>query len=337
MKLKYILMCSALSACLLFSAITKAELILDNKAVGLTENAVMLSDGRYFVAGSKGIFEVKRTPDVSDNCNYEPISGLTYCIQVPQRSDFGNCFFAGMTTDDTYLYATCNERSLITGSIIPQKAALFRVLPGISEADEITIRPYEVPNWYNGMIMLDDSTMLMSASQSGSLLNFAGADIVKLTITDHQQFDFVIEDWLTAERGNLMPNGLARDDHYLYFITGQRLQKVTLDMNYQPGEIETLYQAPFYKVLDDMTIFDNTLAIAEIGAINGVGKNVITLIDLNNPKQIEKISTDKIQLSSLVVDSGSLFNAGEFIGTSFFQGGLHRFSGNPTPEVTSVD
>ncbi|MGB3621394.1 hypothetical protein FT643_11850 [Ketobacter sp. MCCC 1A13808] len=306
---------------------SQAEMVLDNSAIGATENAVVMPDGRYFVAGDRGIFEIKRSVDISPDCFYEAVSGLTTCLQVAKPSNSRNGFFSGLTTDGEHLYAAYNQWNpflLLLGR--PAAAAFYKILPGTSAAARIQIKPFENPVWYNGMVTLDSDTLLLSASQSGTALNFAGPAIVRLTITDHENLHFELGEWLSAGPGMLLPNGLVKGGESLYFVGGQSLFRVNIDAEGNAGEPTRIYKTGPFHFMDDLTLSGDTLAVTEFSPINGLVKNYITLLDIGSNHLIKKIPSDRIQLSSLAVDQGLIGNAGDLIGTSYFQGGIHVYT-----------
>ncbi|RLT91979.1 MAG: hypothetical protein D9N11_16410 [Ketobacter sp.] len=317
--------CLLAALLLLAGAWVNATPILPRSLLGHTENIVVLPQGRVFLASDRGIYEIKRTLDLDEACEYDAVSGLTACLQVDNHYDNGRCFFSGMTTDGHDLYAACTiwyPWLIPLGR--PRTAALYRVTPGASSADQVQIQAFADPVWYNGMTMLDDHTLLLSASSYGTALGFDGPAIAKLTITDPLTLGFELEDWLERRPGMLMPNGLLMAEGELYFIGGQTLFRIPVLDDGSAGEPELLYRTPWYRVLDDMTWHEGELVLAEIAGINGLGKNYLTYFDPLTG-HYRRQDSGLIQVSSLAVDLGNVSVPGALLATSFFEGGLHRY------------
>lgn len=302
----------------------QAQEIVSPETLTGTENAVFMPDGRYFVAGKAGIHEVKSTPDYRNGCVQDASTGYYVCEIVSNQFEGDTCFFSGMTTDDTYLYATCTiaaSDSLLDQIKPPKRAVLFRVLPGESKAADVKTTDFQDPTWYNGMAMLDDNTLLMTPS------NFLGMDsaIVKMHIYDQENLQFTVEEWMSGSIFYLLNNGIRVDNGFVYLVGGQNLLRIRIRWDGTPSVPVLLYQAPVNKVLDDFTIVGDWLAVSEVGLINGLGLNSITFVHKLGTFLPYKKLTGLTQLSSLEVDPGTFFEAGSLIGTSFFQGGVYQY------------
>lgn len=288
-----------------------------------TENGVFMSNGRYFVAGASGIQEVKTSPDYSSHCKMDTVNQLTVCTLVAPTLNGNQCFYSGLVADDDYLYATCTV--WLDGSfgpfLPPKYASLVRVQPGASRADQVLERPFAKPVWYNGMTRLDADSLLMT--QSISSQGTGTAAVVKLDITNASNLSFTMSDWLPKSADYLNPNGIMYDKGYVYFVGGQNLYRIAVNTNQTSAAPVLLYQTPNYHMIDDLTMFGSWVAVAEVALINGLGVNTITGIHKTGWFTPVKIATGAVQLSSLDVDPGT-FHEGDFIGTSYYQGGLHR-------------
>ena len=86
-----------------------------------------------------------------------------------------------------------------------------------------------------------------------------------------------------------------------------------------------LYQTTINQVLDDLTVRGDWVAIGEYAIVNGLGLNSISLIHKTGLVAPIRLPTGMTQVSSLAVDPGTFGTPGGFIGTSYFQGGIHRF------------
>jgi len=304
------------------SLMTQATQLVPSSISEETENAVFL-DGRYFVAGSSGIQEVKQGYDASPNCE-QTSSGLSVCTVVEANLNGEQCFYSSMTTDDYYLYATCTvwKDGLLGTFQEPEYAAFLRILPGNYGADEVIVHEFDQPVWYNGMTMLDDDSILMT--QSVSSQGSGNSAIVKLDITNQMTAEFTISDWLDSSITYLNPNGVQYSNGYVYFVGGQNLFRIRVLSGQRAGIPILMYQTTVNEMLDDFTIVGDWLAIAEVALINGTGTNNVTFVHKHGWISPFKVFTGFLQLSSLAVDPGTLTYAGDLIGTSYYQGGLYR-------------
>jgi hypothetical protein len=133
-----------------------------------TENAVFLNDGRYFVAGSAGVHQIKCEADTRPGCQLDSARGLTLCTVLPPEFRGDVCLYSGLTTDGGQLYAACTATDgSALSAVAPKKAALIRIRPK-PDAYEIAVTYFEQPTWYNGMAMIDGKTLLMSRSVAGT-------------------------------------------------------------------------------------------------------------------------------------------------------------------------
>jgi hypothetical protein len=302
----------------------QADQLVSPTLLKSTERGLFMSNGRYFVAGQNGIHEVKRSVDNSAHCQMDPASGLTLCLLVSTQYGADTCNYSGMTTDNTYLYAACTVAQ--TGSILsqlapPKRAALLRIKPGASTADEVIVKPFAEPVWYNGMTMLDKSTILMTPSAP---LGTKPA-IVKLKITHTGTLAHTITEWLPGSPLYLLNNGITVSNGYLYFVGGQNLFRIHIKSDGSAGFPVLLYQTTVNQVLDDLTVKGDWVAVGEYAIVNGLGFNSITLIHKTGLAAPVKLWTRSTQASSLAIDPGTFGTPGSFIATDYFQGGVHRF------------
>ena len=232
------------------------------------------------------------------------------------------CFYTGMTTDDIYLYAACTEFFPgALGTLFPPiGASLFRILPGSgSTVTELTVQDFPEPIWYNGMVVMEDGSLLVTPSGLFDIL----PTIAKVTFTNSQTLEFTVNDWLRSSLLYFFPNGLAIDSGYLYYVGGQNLNRVRILSNGSPGIPVIIYQAGLDHVIDDIDIIGDWIAMAEWSLLND---NSVTLVHKTGLSIPYRIDTGNVQLSSVSIDRGGLFNAGDIIGTSFNQGGVYHYS-----------
>lgn len=289
-----------------------------------TERGVLLN-GRYFVAGSEGIHEVKRSADSSPNCRIDAGSGFTLCLLVSTVYDADRCDYSGMTADNTYLYAACtvwDPSALLPTASPPKRAALLRIKPGAgSTVAELKTKPFPAPVWYNGMTVLDTNTLLMTPS--APLGTKSG--IVKLTITNTATLDHTVKEWLPGSPLYLVNNGVTVNNGNVYFVGGQNLWRIPVKSDGSAGLPIPLYQTTLNQTMDDLTVKGDWLVVAEIGLVNGLGLNSLTFVHKTGLAPVYKLWTGLTQLSGVVVDPGTFGTPGAFIATSYYQGGVYRY------------
>ncbi len=309
-------------SCLLAVSLHAREVISPDLLTA-TENAVFTDDGRYFVAGSDGIHEIRSEPDV--NCAQDSNSGLFACLMVAPALEGESCIFRGMTTDGIYLYASCAVHPKNNTLIPAKRSALYRVLPGEQRVDELLIRDFDDVLVPNGMAVGADGSLYLSDT-TASLGILKKTAIVKLTFIDESTLEFVTEPWLPASPLYSLPNGIQIDGDTLYFVGGHNLWKINIRADGSAGfPILKYHTHGVTKLMDDLVILPNEIAVAEFGLINGLGFNKIVLIKRRGFGFPKRIRTGLTQLSSLAWEQGELFTSGSFVGTSFLQGGLHEF------------
>ncbi|MEY4560826.1 MAG: hypothetical protein RLZZ618_103 [Pseudomonadota bacterium] len=301
-----------------------ADQLISPTVLKSTERGMFMTSGRYFTAGVDGVFEIKRTVDNGSHCKLDASTGYTACKLAQPKIGTETCTFSGMTTDNTYLYAVCmvaDPTPVVGGLKPPKRTALFRIKPGASAAAEVKVKPFAVPVFYNGMAALDGNTLLMTPSVP---LGTSPA-IVKLKITNHATLDHTISPWLPGSALYLLPNGITVNDGHVYFVGGQNLWRVHITSNGTPAVPVLLFQTTVNQVLDDLVVRGDFVAVCEIGIVNGLGLNAITMVHKTGVGVPVKLWTGLTQLSGLQVDPGTFGTPGAFIGTSFFQGGVHRY------------
>lgn len=307
------------------------ETIVSPTALPETENLVYTDDGRLYVAGKTGIHEVSATA-TRPSCLKDAAGQRYYCeITPPPVLNGSACFFTGMTTDGVDLYAAC---TLFAGSATadPAAASLVRVTGLGGEQPEIERHDFAEPSWLNGMTVLaradDGVSILATQSVSGTAHQGVGDAIVKLDISDDMQV--AVSPWLAANGSFYMPNGIERAGDTIYFVGGQNLYAVALTPALTAGEQTLLYQAGFSKLLDDIAVNGDYVAVAEIPISNfGAGRQVVSVSLAGGQTQV--LDTGNIGLSDLVLaPSNGVFGEGNVLASSYFNGGVYRVI-FPTP------
>jgi hypothetical protein len=306
------------------TATAQADTLVSPATLKSTERGVFLN-GRYFVAGTTGVHEVKRSTDNSPNCKIDASSGNTVCLIVPTAYGADQCEYSGMTADSTYLYAACtvpDTSAAVPLLAPPRRAALFRIKPGAgSTAAEVKSKPFASPVWYNGMAVLDTNTLLMTPSAP---LGTKPA-IVKLTITDTATLAHTLKTWLPGSPLYLLNNGVKVHDDTVYFVGGQNLWRIAIKSDNSAGLPILMYQTTINQTLDDLTVKGDWVVAAEIGIVNGLGLNSLTFVHKSGFGPTFKLWTGMTQLSAVAVDPGTFGTPGALIATSFFQGGVYRY------------
>ncbi|MET0333567.1 MAG: hypothetical protein ABW190_04800 [Rhizobacter sp.] len=321
---KPLLLC-ALALGLATTTAAHADQLVSPGTLKSTERGLFLN-GRYFVAGTQGVHEVKRTVDNGAHCKMDASSGYTVCQLVSTVYGADQCEYSGMTADNTYLYVACtvwDKTAALPQLAPPKRAALFRVKPaaGSSTAEEVTIKPFAVPTWYNGMAMLDGNSILMTPSAP---LGTKPA-IVKLTINNSLTLAHTVTTWLPGSPLYLLNNGVTVHGNNVYFVGGQNLWRVPVKANGSAGLPLLMYQTTINQTLDDLTVKGDWVVAAEIGIVNGLGLNSLTFVHKTGLGPTYKLWTGLTQLSGVVVDPGTFGTPGAFISTSYFQGGIYRY------------
>jgi len=299
-----------------------------------TENAVFTREGRYFVAGEHsdpslgwGIYEVVETA-----------SGHGLEQVCPGKLEVGSiqhkCWFHGLTTDGTNLYATATVHP--DGD--PKKMdheALFRILPkkNVPEVSVAHYQPEEI-HAYNGMAVGPDGAIYMS--NSSALQDGSHVAIYKVTIQTPDPFVIRIEPWLNANLlRDIGPNGIQIKDDTMYYASGKGLHEVAITAS-GPGATIPIY-LPIIpnNGLDDLAILpDGRIAVGEIdllmnfGGFEGWGVNQIVTVDPNRMTPLsQKVTlTSPYTVSSLVYSDGDLFARDKLIATSWFHGGIREIA-----------
>lgn len=304
----------------------RAQHVVSPQRLPNAERAVFTREGRLFVISAGGVEEIKRSPDSSRNCSPDAAQELTVCTLVRPVLNGTPCVFTGMTTDGIYLYAICTVADVAQ---LVRAAALYRILPGPSAASEVKIRNFAQPTFYNGMTVLGPNTLLLTDTSAGLLNVLLGnrevSAVTRLTITDQATLDFRVSEWLPRSPLFLAPNGITRDGDFVYFVGGQNLFRIRVLGDGSAGVPVLIYQAAPTQTMDDLVALGDRLAVAEIAVINGVGLNSLTFVNKTGLGVPLRLPTGSLQVSALAVDPGALFERGDLVATSFFQGGLYRF------------
>jgi len=297
-----------------------------------TENAVFTRDGRYFVAGEHsdpklgwGIYEVVR---IASGHGLEQI--------CPGKLEVGSvrhdCWFHGLTTDGTCLYAT----ALIHSEDDPKKVdhgAFFRILPR-KNAAEVAVAHYQSDeiHLYNGMAVGSDGAIYMS--NSSALSDGSHVAIYKVTIQKPDPFEIRISPWLPASLlRDIFPNGIQIREDTMYYASGKGLYKMAITPS-GPGALILIY-LPIIpnNGLDDLAILpDGRIAVGEIdllmnfGGFEGWGVNQIVTVDPSGMMPLnQKVTlTSPYTVSSLMYSEGDLFTPDTLIATSWFHGGVRE-------------
>ena len=242
------------------------------------------------------------------------------------------CWFHGLTTDGTHLYATATVHP--EGD--PKKMeheALFRILPK-KNAPEVAIAHYrpEQMHAYNGMAVGPDGAIYMSNSYA--LQDGSHVAIYKVKIQEPDPLRIHIESWLAASLlRDIGPNGIQIKDDTMYYASGKGLYKIAITPSGPSAPVLIYLPIIPNNALDDLAILpDGHIAVGEIdflmnfGGFEGWGVNQIVTVDPNSmmPLRQNFTLTSPYTVSSLAFAQGDLFTEGKLIATSWFHGGIRE-------------
>ena len=204
---------------------TSVKALLDNGrrevlASGITsaENLLFSNDGRLFVTGDSGIYEIARDG--------------TGTIHADLLEAGGTYFFGGMAQIGNVLYVNAYtaafESYVFAAAITPRPA--FR-----------SIYRIQTPGLPNGATT-DGKRLYVSDTIGGTVL--------RLTFDERDPFAVVAQDiWLSRSDGTLAPNGLKMTASRLYFTDGLSIKQAILRRDGRTGTPVAL--------VTELTLFDD--------------------------------------------------------------------------------
>lgn len=205
--------------------------VVDLVTVPDAENTLVTPQGRLFVSGGTGVFELTRASDGS------------YAAQAISPA---TCNFTGLALRGDVLYAACFDGTLHAARLTATPRLQVIHDTGLSAANGLAMGPEGELYLVNGPLVSDPRVLRLRLSAS---------DPFQVT----EQID-----WLTTDL--LGPNGVAVDGRMLYLTDNTstppagRVQAVRIASDGSPGERRTL--ATFTDVLDDLSVHGDSLLVA---------------------------------------------------------------------------
>lgn len=354
-KTRYLL---AASACTLLLQGCKIDSIINgtvvngapnpNTTLAWSEGATFTPDGRFYVIGgdkpfsygpagiilngSSSIFEVKKnangsysnTPVVTGNVGGKP------------------CYFGGITSVRTTLYATCTSMEGISLSSV-----LYRVDTTKPATDPRRVAtaalttPFFQPNGISvdlsGDLYIPNSVSFAATALYG-IPNVPA--IVKVKVTDPAAFRISETSWLPAAFGGFSPNGAAIVGNQLYLPSLNVIYRIPIMPGGGAGAPVVVYQGAKTNMFDAVTVLPgNLIAVPEITNPDPSVVQIVypgtppattlttqvTLIDATTGKLLGTAPFPAhARPSSVTVSQGTLFPAGSAVVTDAIgAGGLY--------------
>ncbi len=247
------------------------------------ENILVTPGGRIFVSGGANVYEIK-------------VEGVSF------RADplyVGSCNFTGLARVHDTLYAACGDGGLFAGALSDDPVELTRIheLEGMSLPNGMTDGP-------DHCLYITDGPLSLSALPSPQIVRVCPRASAPMMIESQ-------EVWL-----NLLPdapNGITRIG-YDFYITDTtllglqgRVRHIPMDEQFQPGEIETIYDAP--TILDDLSSYGESLLVTDY--IGGA----LFQINLEGELIQEGVVGSHTSPSSVHVVGAPLFDPGQVLVT----------------------
>ena len=229
-----------LAASLLSGCFEKSKIV----DVPDAENQLITTDGRYFVTGANGIYEVVKTD-----------SGFT-------KKQFGpDCTYSGIAQYKNYLLANCTEPKLINA----QKIMVYGKLESGALPEMNTLADLSELSIPNGLTIKAEGEILIANS------NYFGAgSISRLMIeeTDEGLLERSLEvNYLDAKHNVNGANGVRVLGDTLYFTDfdpstiRSRIGRLTFNDAGEPGEVEILRDE--VSILDDLWPMCEGIVVAD--------------------------------------------------------------------------
>lgn len=291
---------------------TKARLdtLITPAVISASENGAFTEDGRFFLVGGEGIYEITGGPDKFDAELFVPTPG---------------CLFGGITSRGARLYAPCTHEDTFKGE-------LFVYEPGRAEP-LVGHAPIASKNntHFNGSGFGPDGALYMSNSLA---VGTGDAAVVRFEILQEEPLKFEQSDFIAGSKqgdapdegaGNF-PNGVRFAGDTMYFVRGVDIVKAPLPRAKPDAPLELVYSAkPLLPDIDDFDIGDGRMWICEFSSLRVLGlpgDSFLTVTDLDG--NVEFQLDLPFVASSAIVAGDSLFGPASILITSVFSGGLYR-------------
>ncbi len=328
-----------LQACIITEPISHTEM-------GATENGAFTADGRLFVIGENSdkeswIFEITKNTDGS-YAHTQYVKGTTDGTVnggISNATVGDDCRFAGLTAKDSLLYAACiNESGLL--NLGAEDISLFQVNTELNQELIKTGRMTDSnftqqdsedafdPNWFmaNGMAIDDAGHLYISNSKASLSPNRDAISQVSITDNGNSNFlDFSHKTWISGSE--FFPNGVQIEGDTLYYAGGSDIIKAKINTDFSASKTKVHFDGSDLAIIDDFAIHDGYIAYAKVS----VPGSIVIL----EPAEFNKTASFYFSVPMAVIPSSivyqsdtpageSLFDEGDLLVTSFFNGGLFR-------------
>lgn len=287
----------------------RLETLVPPAKLANSENAAFTADGRFFVAGAEGIYEIEGGP------NY------TAVLMFPNPG----CVFGGVTSRGARLYAPCTSFETLTADLIVLEPARHAVF--VSRAPIVTKNSAH----FNGSAFGPDGALYLSNSLA---VDSSDPAVVRLEFLGEEPLRFMQSTFVESSvsgapadsGGGFFPNGVRFHGDTLYLVRGPDVAAAPLGP-YEPGAVlELAYKVDNdLAIIDDFDIGDERMWLTQFNTLRALGlggESKLVVTDLVGNVQF---SMDlPFTASSTVVSAGTRFGPACILLTSYFDGGLYR-------------
>ena len=284
--------------------------VISPAAIPIAENGMATADGRFFVAGGHGLYEItggsagfRAEPLLSERCN-----------------------LSGGVARGNLLYLACTGEGELSAT-----ASLIRVDP--NGPTGLDVRRAEFPGTgnpilLNGMDFGPDGSLYLSNTQA----LFTGdpavyrVDILReapLTIEVSPFLDVSILTEGVRGSGDVAPNGIRIEGDTMYLSRGFSLLKLALRPDGSHGPPAVIYATDSLSVIDDFDIAEGRIFVAQMGlldlALGAPVDSMLLTLNLNGRTLNRRRLSFRPSSTTVVADDALMI-------TAYFGGGVYRIA-----------